>query len=101
MSLLLLPLMTYFTRLTTLIMNYIEADYIEQVVDHLSSLSVLSSLVITSNDYIKNQNDIYQKIFCLSGLKYCQMFIETKQHLHPLSIPASGFSPIKTSRDQQ
>ncbi len=95
MSLLLLPLMTNFIRLKSLTINNIEADYIEQIVNQLSSLPVLSSFSITSNDYIKNQNDIYQKIFSLSELKYCHMSIETRQYLYPLPIPTKEFSPIE------
>jgi hypothetical protein len=87
--------MTNFIRLETLIIDNIESDYIEEVINHLSSLSVLSSLTIISLDYIKNQNDIYQKIFRLPALKYCQMLIETKQYLKPLPIATNEFSPIE------
>jgi hypothetical protein len=92
---LLFPIITNFTRLETLIINNIEADSIEQVVNHLSSLPVLSSLTITSSDYIKDQNDIYEKLFRLPALKYCQILIETKQYLQPLSIATKEFSPIE------
>ncbi len=95
MSLLLFPLMTNFIRLKSLTINNIEADYIGEVVDQLSSLPVLSSLLITSNDYIKYQNNIYQKIFGLPKLKYCHMSIETRQELHPLRISTKEFSPIE------
>jgi hypothetical protein len=57
MCLSLFPIMTNFTRLETVIINNIQSDYIEEVVNHLSSLSVLSSLTIISIGYIKNQND--------------------------------------------
>jgi hypothetical protein len=95
MSLLLNPIMTNLIRLETLIINNIESNYIEQVVNQLSSLPVLSSLTITSSDNIKNQNDIYQKIFRLSQLKYCQLSIPTLRRLIPLSIAKNEFSPIE------
>jgi hypothetical protein len=95
MCLLLSPVMTNLTQLTTLIINNIESSHIEEVVNYLSTLPVLSSLTITSNDYIENQNDIYQQIFRLPGLKYCQMSIETKRYLRPPPTATNEFSPIE------
>jgi hypothetical protein len=83
------------TRLETLIINNTGSDYIEQVINQLSSLPVLSSLTITSIDNIKNQNDIYQKIFRLSQMKYCQLSIPTLRRRKPLSIAKNEFSPIE------
>jgi hypothetical protein len=95
MSLLLFPIMKNLTQLETLVINDIESDSIEAIVNHLSSLSVLSSLIILSIDHIKNQNDIYQKIFRLTALKYCQILFETLRTLKPLSIATNQFSSIE------
>ncbi|CAF3977440.1 unnamed protein product [Rotaria sp. Silwood1] len=92
---LLLPAMTNLTRLETLVINNIESNYIEGIVNHLSSLPVLSSLTIISIDSIKNQNDIYQKIFHLPTLKYCQISIGTLRHRIPLPIATNEFSSIE------
>ncbi|CAF1566917.1 unnamed protein product [Rotaria sordida] len=95
MSLLLFPIIANLTQLTTLIINNIESNYIEHIVNHLSSLPLLSSLIIISIDNIKNQNDIYYKIFRLPTLKYCQLLIETLRYLRPLSIAKNEFSSIE------
>ncbi|CAF4109435.1 unnamed protein product [Rotaria sordida] len=95
MSLLLFPIIANLTQLTTLIINNIESNYIEHIVNHLSSLPLLSSLIIISIDNIKNQNDIYYKIFRLPTLKYCQLLIETLRYLKPLSIAKNEFSSIE------
>jgi hypothetical protein len=87
--------MTNLTQLTTLIIDNIESNYIQEIVNHLSSLPILSSLTITSIGYIKNQNDVYKKIFRLPGLKYCQMLIDTRQHLLPLYTATNKFSSIE------
>ena len=60
--------MNSLTQLTTLILNNIESNYIEQIVNHLSSLPVLSSLIIISINTIKNHTNIYYKIFRLSDI---------------------------------
>jgi hypothetical protein len=79
MSLSILSVLTSLSRLKTLTINDIESEYIEQIINRLSSLSVLSSLTITSTGNIKNQNDIYQKIFRFRALKYCQILIENNR----------------------
>ncbi|CAF3192332.1 unnamed protein product, partial [Rotaria sp. Silwood2] len=95
MTLLLFPITTNLTRLESLTINNIESDYFEGVINHLFSLPSLSSLVITSIDYITNQNDIYQKIFRLPTLKYCQILCETLKHLRAMSIATNEFSSIE------
>jgi hypothetical protein len=93
--LLILSIMTNFIRLETFIMSNIESDYIVEIVNHLSSLPVLSSLSITSIDDTEEQNEIYEEIFRLSTLKYCQLFIETSRPLRTLSSPIDKFSSIE------
>jgi hypothetical protein len=87
--------MTNLIRLETLIINKIESNYIEQVLDHLSCLPVLSSITITSVDNANNLNNIYYKIFRLRALKYCQILIETFDDPEPLSIATNEFSPLE------
>ncbi|CAF4630955.1 unnamed protein product [Rotaria sp. Silwood2] len=94
--LLLLPIMKNLTQLTTLILNYNESNYIEQIVNHLSSLPVLSSLTIISIDTIQNhKNIIYNKIFRLARLKHCQILIELLQCPKSLSVATNEFSTIE------
>jgi hypothetical protein len=95
MGLLLSPLMTKLIRLETLIINDIKAVHLVKLVNQLFFLPVLSSLFIKSIGSIRDQNDIYQKIFRLTALKYCKLFIETEQPLEPLSITTNEFSSIK------
>ena len=94
-SLLLFPLIKKLTQLKTLILNNIESNAIEQIVNHLSSLPLLSSLVIISIELIKNQNIIYSKIFRLLTLRYCQLLIETAPNSKRLSIATNEFSTIE------
>jgi hypothetical protein len=94
-GLLLSPLITNLTRLKTLIINDIKSVHIVKLVNQLFSLPVLSSLFIKSIGSIRNQNNIYQKIFRLPALKYCKLFIKTVRRLEPLSIATNEFSPIE------
>ncbi|CAF4947184.1 unnamed protein product, partial [Rotaria sp. Silwood1] len=92
----LLPIMKNLTQLTTLILNNIESNSIEQIVNHLSSLPVLSSLTIISIDTIKNhKNIIYNKIFRLPRLKYCQILIQLLQCSKSLPVATNEFSNIE------
>jgi hypothetical protein len=95
MMILISPIMANLSRLETLIIDNIESYYIEGIVNSLFSLPVLSSLTIRSIDHIKNQNDIYQKIFHLPVLKYCQVSLETLRNRHPLAVAMNKFSPIE------
>ncbi|CAF1321297.1 unnamed protein product [Rotaria sp. Silwood1] len=95
LCLLLLPIMKKLTQLKTLILNNIESNYIEQIVNHLSSLPVLSSLTIISINTIKNHKNIYYKIFRLAILKYCQILIELLQSPKLLPIATNEFSTIE------
>lgn len=85
MTLLILPIMANFIQLTTLTIDDIQSDYIGEVVNHLSCLPVLSSLVILSLDSRKNKINIYQKIFYLPVLKYCKLLYETNQYSNTIN----------------
>ena len=95
LSLFLFPIMTNLTQLTTLILNNIESNYIEQIVNNLSCLPVLSSLIIVSINNIRNQNNIYYKIFRLPTLKYCQILMETVGYPKPLPVATNEFSTME------
>jgi hypothetical protein len=95
MCLLLFPIMRNLTQLEALTLDNIQSDHIEQIVDHVSCLPVLSSLTITCIDKIKNQSDIYYKIFRLHALNYCQMLLETSVNIRSLSIATNEFSGIE------
>ncbi|CAF5048665.1 unnamed protein product, partial [Rotaria sp. Silwood1] len=95
LNLLLLPIMKNLTQLTTLILNNIESNYIEQIINHLSSLPVLSSLIIISINTIKNHKNIYYKVFRLPILKYCQILIELLQCPKSLPVATNEFSTIE------
>ena len=87
--------MKYMTRLETLVIHNIESYCIESIVHLLVSLPVLSTLIITSINEIKGQNDLYQKIFRLPALKYCQLSVETLEWSKPLSTTKNQLSPIE------
>ncbi|CAF1586584.1 unnamed protein product, partial [Adineta steineri] len=93
--LLLFPLMKHLTQLTTLILNKIEANYIEPIVNHLSSLPVLSSLTMISINKLIKKNNIYYKLFRLSKLKYCQISIGLLQCPKSLLAATNEFSAIE------
>ena len=49
-----------FNRIKTLVIDNIEAKYLQNLLNQLFSLSPLSLLVIRSIDSIKNRNTIYR-----------------------------------------
>ena len=89
---LLLPAINNINRL---VIDGIETKYIDEIINHLTTLSALSSLTITSTDNDRISTDIYRNIFRLSALKYCQMRAKTKRYLRPLPLATNDFSPIE------
>jgi hypothetical protein len=91
-----LSLLAELTKLTTLVLNNIKSNYIEDVIYNLHFLRVLS-LTITSVGYIENQDVIYKNIFDFPRLKYCQLLIETRNGSYSLPTPTNKnkFSSIE------
>jgi len=83
------------TQLTKLILHNIESNSIEQILNHLSSLPVLSSLTIVSINNIIIKNNIYYKLFRLSALKYCQILIELLDCPKSFLVATNQFSTIE------
>ncbi|UJR20059.1 hypothetical protein I4U23_023193 [Adineta vaga] len=92
---LLFSIMKNLTQLSTLILNHIEANYIESMLNHLLSLPSLSSLTIVSIDNIIDKNNIYYKLLRLLKLKYCQLCIELLQCPKSFLVPINEFSTIE------
>ena len=84
-----------FNRLECLILNNIESKCLENLLDHFSSLSSLSTLVITTTGYDSNKAKIYREIFRLRALKYCKLSLSTWRTSESLPISVDEYSPIE------
>ena len=84
-----------FDRIDTIILDNIEAKYIENLLEKLRSLSSLSSLVINSNDSVKNKHTIYRQVFRLPRLKYCKLSLPGWGDSQILPISTNEYSPIE------
>ena len=89
------PIISNMNRLKRLVIDHIESKFIEEILDHLPSLPLLSSLTIKSMDNDRISTDIYRKIFRLPALRYCQIRIKTKKYLRRLPMATNAFSPIE------
>ena len=68
-----IPNLSDFQRLETLILYDIESQYLENLLNQLRSLSLLSSLFISSIETVPSKSTIYQQIFRFPALKYCKI----------------------------
>ena len=84
-----------FNRIQCLILNHIEPKCLENLLHQLISLSQLSSLTITTSEYVRNRNDISRAIFSLRALKYCKLSLPAKNVHDPLPICVHEYSPIE------
>jgi hypothetical protein len=84
-----------FIRLETLIFDNIKPKYLVNILNHLSSLPNLSSLVIIPVGRFGNPNDFYLQIFRLPALKYCKMSLKEHFENYPLPIAINLTSPIE------
>ncbi|UJR17208.1 hypothetical protein I4U23_004103 [Adineta vaga] len=76
----LLPAILNFIRLEALTLTNIDVAYLPKILDQLYSLSTLSSLTIISDDYLHKSINVYEKIFRLPRLRYCQMLLKTSEN---------------------
>jgi hypothetical protein len=84
-----------FNRLEILILDNIEAKYLENILNYTSSLSKLYSLVINTMDLVENSSYFYRQIFKLSALKYCKISFETNFNIESLPMSDNKYSPIQ------
>ena len=84
-----------FHRVKTLILENIQSECLEDLVNQLPTLSLLSSLTISTIDDVKNRNSIYQRILRLSALKYCQLSLLGWSNYDSLPVSTNEYSPIE------
>lgn len=90
-----IPQLSQFSRLKTLIIYNIESEYLENLLYPLRSLSLLSSVVITTVDKVKDKNMIYRQIFRLPALKYCKLSLLGCNDGEVLPFATNEYSPIE------
>ena len=84
-----------FPRLETLILENIESRILENLLLQLNSLANLSTLSITPIDDVRNENVLYQRIFCLPVLHYCKVSIKNRLSTRLLPVSNAQYSSIK------
>jgi hypothetical protein len=83
-----------YSQLQTLFLDNIESEYLENLLNRLTVLSNLSSLTIHVGRGT-NKINIYNLIFQLPVLKYCELSFEDNTPLGPLPISTNISSPIE------
>jgi len=84
-----------FVLLERLIIDNIEAEYLQNLLHQLISLTALSSLSITSTDKVRNTSAVYCEIFRLPALKYCKLSLEEGHHDELLPVAINEYSSIE------
>jgi hypothetical protein len=84
-----------FSRVETLILENIEYACLRKLLDQLPSLSLVSSLVISSVDSVKDKNTVYRQIFRLPALKYCKLSLKGRDSKETLPISINEYSSIE------
>jgi hypothetical protein len=84
-----------FGRIKTLVLDNIESQYLENLLDQLLRSSLLSSLVISTIDTVKNGNTIYHQIVRLPALKFCKLLLLQWSDYLTLPVSINESSPIE------
>ncbi|CAF1290317.1 unnamed protein product [Adineta steineri] len=90
-------ILTKFIRLETLILENIDANYIDNILNDIISLSNLSSLVIITSDDVKDIKHHLLQIFRLPSLKYCKLSLHNSSYYSSKQLPlaTNQNSPIQ------
>lgn len=84
-----------FNRIENLILENIEYIYLDSLIDQISSLSSLSSLIISTKGDTDDRTKIYRGIFRLRTLKYCNLSLLGQETIDSLPINVDQCSSIK------
>jgi hypothetical protein len=84
-----------FIRLETLIFDNIKSKYLVNIMNHLTSLPNLFTLIIIPIDRYRNLNNLYDHIFRLPALKYCKISVKERFGCYPLPIATNVTSSIE------
>jgi hypothetical protein len=84
-----------FLRLETLVLDYTDGTYLENILNHSIHLPKLHSLSIDFIAFIKNSTDIFLGIFRLPKLKYCKLKFHDTSCLNLSSTSTNILSPIE------
>ena len=84
-----------FLQLHTLILENFESNHLSNLLSQLSVLPNLSSLIIKPFNSIQRKDHIYQQIFRLPVLKYCQVSFREQSTIRSLPICTNQFSKIE------
>ncbi len=89
------PIISEFLQLETLILDNINAKYLNKILKYSIVLPKLHSLIINSIDFIQNPTSFFIRLFSLPKLKYCKIQFQTKHYLELIFISTDLFSPIE------
>ena len=92
------PLINHIHQLERLVIDEIDSKCLEELIKHLPTLPILSSLTIRSTDNHKISMGIYRHIFSLPALIYCQIHIRASACQQRLPFAMNGFSPHFTNQ---